>query len=70
MLSLAILRVSKPYGRCSGIACRPIVAHICPQPAGLGLAVARSEYRNRDIVGVDLRCLENVPPDLVDQRSK
>ena len=70
MFTLAIFRVSEPYGRSSGITRRTIIPHIGPQSACLGLAVAGSKHWNRRIVGMDLRCSKNVLPDLIDEGSK
>src|SRR5258708_32144029 len=68
MFSLAILRVCEPDCRSSGLGGRPVIAHIGPEAPCLGLAVTRREYGNRCVVGVDLRCRQNMLPDLIDQR--
>jgi len=47
---------------------RPVIAHIGPEASCLSLAVTRSEYGNRCVVCVDLRCRQNMLPDLIDQR--
>src|SRR5882672_447743 len=52
------------------MACGPIIAHVSPQPAGLGLAAAGSEDRNRCVVGVNLGCRHDMLPDLIDQRRE
>src|ERR1700733_4294005 len=40
MFPLAVRRVGEPNGGSRVVACRPVVAHVGPKPAGLGLAVA------------------------------
>jgi hypothetical protein len=52
VLSLTVGRVGEPDGWRCRIAAWPVIADIGPEPAGLGLAVARSEHRNGRIVGV------------------
>ena len=54
MLALAIRRVAKPHRRWIAAARRPVIAHIGPQPPGLGLAASRIEHRHRRVVGVQL----------------
>jgi len=67
MFALAIRRVGKPHGWRGVLASRPFIAHVCPQAAGLGLAVARSEQRNRCIVGMNLACRQNMLAQSLDQ---
>ena len=55
MFSLAILRVREP-NRWRSCNLRPVIAHIGPEPAGLGLAVAGCEHWNRRVVGMNLGC--------------
>ena len=52
MFSLAIFRVGEPHGRRHITARRSIVAHIGPQPAGLGLTCAGSQHRNGRVIRV------------------
>jgi hypothetical protein len=47
---------------------RPIVAHVDPQPPGLGPAEPRHQHRDRRIVAMDLRGGEDVPLDPGDDR--
>jgi hypothetical protein len=55
MFTPPILRVCEPDGRCGVFSSRPVLAHIRPEPAGAGLAVARRKYRNRRVVGMEQR---------------
>ena len=52
MFALAIGRVREPDGRRSVFTGGPFVAHIGPQAACLGLAVAGSKHRNGRVIGV------------------
>jgi hypothetical protein len=70
MFALAICRVCEPDRRRGLIACRSVIAHVCPQPASLGLAVARSEHWQRRIVGVQLAAGENMLLNRVNQWTK
>src|ERR1700743_3846088 len=54
MFSLAVLRVGEPNGGSGVVIGRPVVAHVGPKPASLGLAVAGCENRQRGIVSMDL----------------
>src|SRR5580692_1915479 len=50
MLTTTIRRVGKPH-RCRRVVTgRTIIPHIGPQAPGLGLAVARSQHRNRRVI--------------------
>ena len=69
MLALAVRRVGEPDRRRGGIVRRAIVADIRPEPAGLGLAVARSQHRHRSIVGMQLRGGHYMPTHFIDQRA-
>ena len=53
VLSVAIGTVREPNCRRGLARRRPLVAHIRPQPPGLGFSAARSKHRNRRIVCVD-----------------
>jgi hypothetical protein len=68
MFSLAVFGISKPHGRGGGLCRGPIIAHIGPEAAGLGPAVAGCKYRNWRVVAVDLRSSQDMLPDLIDQR--
>lgn len=70
MFALAIRRVGKPHGWRGVFARCPFITHVCPQAAGLGLAVTRSEHRNRCIVGMNLACRENMLAQSLDQWSE
>src|ERR1700733_6346782 len=70
MFSLAILRVGEPHGWWHITTRRSIVAHIGPEPRGLGLACARSQHRNGRVIGVYLRSREHVLTQLIDQRRE
>ena len=52
MFSLAILRVGEPHSWWHITARRSIVAHIGPEPRGLGLACAGRQHRNGRVIGV------------------
>lgn len=52
MLALAIGRVRESHGRRVIAAGGAIVAHIGPQPCGLGLSFAGREHRQRSVVGM------------------
>src|SRR6516164_6182331 len=52
VFTLAIGRVGKPHRRGGRVACRSVVAHIGPQTPGLGLALARCQYRYRCFIAV------------------
>src|ERR1700752_1417614 len=60
MLPFAIGRVRKPHGRRRAVARRAIITNIRPQPTRLGLAPSWRQYRDRRIVGVDLRCRQHM----------
>ena len=70
MLTLAILRVREPDSRRSISTRGPVIAHISPQPAGLGLAAARRKHRHRRIVGVELGSGQHMLRNRIDQRSE
>jgi hypothetical protein len=70
MFALPIRRVGEPYGGRGALTGRAIIPHVRPQPASLRLAVARSEYRDRRVIGMDLRCTENVTAHGIDQRRE
>jgi len=55
MLALAIRRVGEPNGWSGVFTGRSFIAHISPEAASPGLSVTRSEYRNRRIIGMNLR---------------
>ncbi|KVM94381.1 hypothetical protein WT07_28165 [Burkholderia stagnalis] len=65
--ALAVRRIGKLDGRRSGIAGRPIVAHIYPQASGFGLAVPWREHRHGSIVGMELRRRYDVATQCVDE---
>ena len=67
MFALAIFRISKPDGGCSGLCRGPIIAHIGPETTGLGPTVAGCKYRNRRVVTMDLRSSQDMLPDLIGQ---
>src|SRR5262245_27227636 len=52
MLALAIRRVSEPHRGSGTVARRTIIANISPQSSRLRLALARSQYRHRRVIGV------------------
>lgn len=53
MFAFAVWRVAvKDSGR-RGAAMGPLIAQINPEPAGLGLAVARSENGDGRVIGMD-----------------
>src|ERR1700743_2902123 len=54
MFSLAVLRVGDPSGGSGVVHRRPAGPPVGPRPAGLGLAVAGCENRQRGIVSMDL----------------
>ena len=70
MLALAILRVREPDSRRGIFTGGPVVAHIGPETAGLGLAAARRKHRHRCIVGVKLGSCEHMLLNRIDQRSQ
>ena len=70
MFALAILRVCEPYCGCSLFAGRSVIAHIGPEAAGFGLAVARREHRHGRIVGVQLAAGQNMLLNRVYERVK
>ena len=70
MFALAIRRVGEPYGGRGALTGRAIITHICPEPAGLRLAVAGSQYRDRRVIGMDLRRAENVTAHGIDPRRE
>ncbi len=53
-LALAIGRVAEQHHRRRTVAGRAVVAHVHPQPAGPGLAMARRQHRHRRVVGMQL----------------
>jgi hypothetical protein len=59
----AIGAVEIRSGRGGTAAKRPVVAHIDPEPPGLGPAEARCQHRNRRVVAVDLLGREHVGAD-------
>ena len=60
MFAFAIFRIREP-DRGRGLLTRgPIVTHIGPEPAGLGLAIAGRKHRHRCIVGVELRSCQHM----------
>ena len=70
MLILAIFRVCKPGGGRSVFSGRPIVAHVGPETARFGPAVAGSKYRNRCVIGMDLRSCQHMLANRLGQRSR
>ena len=69
-LAFAILRVREPNRRRYIFTCWPVVAHISPETAGLGLAAARRKHRHRCIVCVKLGSCKHMLPNRIDQRSE
>jgi hypothetical protein len=53
-LAFAIGRVAKQHRRGFFAGGRAVVAHIGPQPAGLGTTASRIQHRHRCVVGVEL----------------
>ena len=49
VLALAVRGVGEPYRGRGLVARGPVVAHIGPEPSGLGLAVSWSEHRDRGV---------------------
>jgi hypothetical protein len=70
MVAPSIGRVGEPHCRSSRIAAWPVIADVGPEPAGLGLAVTRSEYGHGSIVGVQLAGRHHVLTHRLDQRSE
>src|SRR3974377_344183 len=54
MLTPAIRRVGEPHRCRCAVTRRTIIPHVRPQATGLGLAVARSQHRNRRVISVQL----------------
>ena len=70
MFALAIWRVGEPHGRRGVFTGRSFVAHISPEAACSGLAVARGEHWNRRVIGMDLRRRQYMPAQRINQRRK
>ena len=70
VLALTIGRVGEPHGGCGRIARWPVVADIGPEPSGLGPPVARREYWNRRVVGMQLACGHDMIANRFNQRSQ
>jgi hypothetical protein len=68
MRAFAVGGVEEQSGRRPRAGERPLVAHIGPQSAGLGLAGARREDRHRGVVDVQSVAGEDVGGEDVDQR--
>src|SRR5579883_585391 len=63
MLAAAIRAEEVGRGRWRRSAERPVIAHIDPEPTGLGLAIAGRQHRNRRVVAVDLLGREDMAAD-------
>ena len=70
MLALPIGRIGEPNGGCGVVVRRAIISYVGPEPAGLGLPVARSEHRHGCVIGVQLRGPENVTAHRINQRRE
>src|SRR3569623_936937 len=68
--SSAVFRIGEPDTGSFQIACRPVVAHKCPEPSCLGLAVAGREHRHRRVVSMKLATGKDMLADSVDQRTE
>lgn len=68
MYAAPVGRVGEPGGPGRGIAGRPVVAHVHPQPSGAGLAGARRQHLHRRVAAVDLVGCQRVASDGLDQR--
>jgi hypothetical protein len=68
MLALAVGGIEEQGGRRPRAGKRPLVTHISPQPAGLGLAGTRRQDRHRGVVDVQGVTGEDVGGEDVDQR--
>jgi hypothetical protein len=55
MFSLTIFRVGEPHSWWHITACWTVIAHVGPEPRGLGLACSWSQHWNRRVIGVYLR---------------
>ena len=67
-LTLAVRRVTVEHGWRRGAGMRPFVAKIDPEPAFLGLAVARRKHRHGRVIGVDDAARHDLAADPVRQR--
>ena len=67
-LTLAVWRVAVEHGWRCGAGMRPFVAKIDPEPALLGLAVARRKHRHGRVIGMDDAARHDVAADPVRQR--
>jgi hypothetical protein len=56
VLALAIGRVAKQHRSVPAAAPGPLIAHVSPQPPGLGLARSGCQHRHRRVVGVQRAC--------------
>src|SRR5579872_3799629 len=70
MLALAVRRVGKPHRWGRRITTGTVIAHVGPQPTGLGLARSRSQHRRRCVVRVEFACGQHIPAHRIDQRSQ
>src|SRR5215467_2640130 len=60
VLAFAVGRVEEQGRRLPPTSERPLIADIGPQPAGLGLAGARRQYRHRGVVDMQRAASEDV----------
>src|ERR1700677_3819076 len=54
MFPPAVFRICEPDGWRRIFTARPVVAHICPETSGLGLAATRGQHRDGSIVSMHL----------------
>src|ERR1700678_1645135 len=60
MFPLAVFRICEPDGWRRIFTPRPVVAHVCPETSGFGLAVTRGEHWDGSIVGMQLAAAKDM----------
>jgi hypothetical protein len=68
VLTLAVRRVEEQCRRWTGTGEGPLIANVSPQPASLGLAGARRQYRHRRVVDMQGIGGHHLVGERVDQR--
>src|ERR1700733_5832982 len=70
MFPSAVFRICEPDGWRRVFTAWPVVAHVCPETSGFGLAVTRREHWDGSIVGVQLAATQHMFLNRTHQRVK
>jgi hypothetical protein len=67
-LAAPVGRIAKEHRRGLFTSCRPVIAHVRPQPAGLGPPAPRIEHRHWGVIGMQLPRRHHIAGQRLEQR--